>query len=68
MFEQYQSQHAIVHMVQESRLTNIPISAEKIQKETEKDDILLKVIEKMKNGWPRLRKNVLKELLSYFDQ
>ena len=57
-FERYQSQNSVVNMVQESRLTSLPISAEEVRKATEEDHVLQKVIEQMKNGWPKLRKKV----------
>ena len=68
VFEQYHSQNVIVSMIQESQLTSLPISAEEIKKATDKDHILQKVIGKMKKGWPKLRKNVSKELQPYFDR
>ena len=52
VFETYQSQHSVVHMIQESRLTSI----------------LQKIIEKMTEGWPKPRKNVSKEFQPYFDR
>ena len=68
VFEQYHSQNSIVNMVQESRITSLPISAEEIQKATDKDPVLQKVIETMKKGWPKLRRKVSKELQPYFDR
>ena len=68
VFEQYHSQNVIVSMIQESRLTSLPISAEEIKNETDKDHILQNVIVKMKKGWPKLRKNISKELQPYFDR
>ena len=68
VFEQYHSQNMIVSMIQESQLTSLPISAEEIKKATDKDHILQKVIGKMKKGWPKLRKNVSKELQPYFNR
>lgn len=65
VLEKYQSQHSIVHMVQESRLASILISADAICKATEKDHILQEVFHKMKKGWPKSRKNVSKELQPY---
>ena len=68
VFEQYHSQNVIVSMIQESRLTSLPISAEEIKNEMDKDHILQNVIVKMKKGWPKLRKNISKELQPYFDR
>ena len=47
-----------MNMVQEVRITSLPISAKEIQKATDKDPVLQKVIEMMKKGWPKLRKKV----------
>ena len=60
--------NVIVSMIQKSRLTSLPISAEEIKKATDNDHILQKVIGKMKKGWLKMRKNVSKELQPYFNQ
>jgi len=57
-FERYRSQNSVVNVVQESWLTSLPISAEEVRKATEEDHVLQKVIEQIKNGWPKMRKKV----------
>ena len=47
--------NVIVSMIQKSRLTSLPISAEEIKKATDNDHILQKVIGKMKKGWLKMR-------------
>jgi len=57
-FKRYRSQNSVVNVVQESWLTSLPISAEEVRKATEEDHVLQKVIEQIKNGWPKMRKKV----------
>ena len=58
----------IVNLIQETQLNCLPLSAERVKEETEKDALLSQVLHKINQGWPSTRKSLAKELYPYFDR
>ena len=57
-FHTYKS---VVNFIQETQLKSLPLSADTVKKETEKDAVLSQVLLKINQGWPNTSKSLLKE-------
>ena len=67
-FEKYQSLHPVVNLIQQNLLTQLPVSADEVKKATEKDPVLKQVLARIKDGWPKTRKNFPPELHPFFNR
>ena len=65
-FETFHAYEPVVNLIQERKLNCLPLSADMVKKETEKDTLLSQVMLKINQGWPSSSKNLPKELHPYF--
>ena len=56
----------MVNLIQETQIKSLPLSADIVKKETEKDTVLSRVVHKIKDGWPNTTKSLPKELHPFF--
>ena len=60
--------HPVVNVIQQTQLTQLPVSADEVKNATEKDPVLKQVIARIKGGWPKTRKNLPPELHPFFNR
>ena len=65
-FETFHAYEPVVNLIQERQLNCLPLSADMVKRETEKDTLLFQVLLKINQGWPSSSKNLPKELHPYF--
>ena len=65
-FEKFHTYEFVVNLIQETQLKSLPLSADAVKKETEKDAVLSQVLLKINQGWPNTSTSLLKELHPYF--
>ena len=65
-FEKFHTCESMVNLIQETQIKSLPLSADIIKKEIEKDTVLSHVLHKIKNGWPNTTKSLPKELHPFF--
>ena len=67
-FESEQSLEPMINLILTRQLERLPIKSQDIAKATAEDNVLSKVCEYIKNGWPARRRNVPKMLYPYFQK
>ena len=65
-FEKFHTCESMINLTQDSQIKNLPLSADIVKKETEKDTVLSRVLYKIKDGWPNTTKSLSKELHPFF--
>jgi len=66
-YEHFQAIKPVVSLIQEKQIGYLPLSANTVITETEKDSILPQVLHKVKFGWSNTKKCLSKDLHPYFD-
>ena len=64
--EPFHAYEPVVNLIQERQINCLPLSADMVKKEKEKDTLLSQVLLKINQGWPSSSKNLPKELHPYF--
>ena len=67
-FENFHTYEPIVNSIQEMQLQSLPLSADIVKKETEKDTVLSQVLRKIQQGWPKTSKSLSKELHPFYNR
>lgn len=65
-FERNHSLHEVINMIQESKLTQLPVTAAEISEVVKKDELLKQVVIKIREGWPDSRASLPEKLRPSF--
>ena len=65
-FEKFHTSESMVNLIQETQIKTLPLLADSVKKEAEKNTVLSCVLPKIEEAWPNTTKFLPKELHPFF--